>query len=25
VLRYIEGKPIRKFVYVRGKLANVVV
>jgi hypothetical protein len=25
VLRYIDGKPIRKFVYVRGKLANVVV
>ncbi len=25
VLRYVEGKPIRKFVYVHGKLANVVV
>ena len=25
VLRYVEGKPIRKFVYVRGKLANLVV
>ena len=25
VLRYVDGKPIRKFVYVRGKLANVVV
>jgi leucyl-tRNA synthetase len=25
VQKYVEGKPIRKFVYVRGKLANVVV
>jgi len=25
VQKYIDGKPIRKFVYVRGKLANVVV
>ena len=25
VQRYTDGKPIRKFVYVRGKLANVVV
>ena len=25
VQRYVEGKPVRKFVYVPGKLANVVV
>ena len=25
VQRYIEGRPVRKFIYVRGKLANVVV
>ena len=25
VVRFMEGKPVRKFVYVRGKLANVVV
>jgi leucyl-tRNA synthetase len=25
VQKYVDGKPIRKFVYVRGKLANVVV
>jgi leucyl-tRNA synthetase len=25
VQKYMDGKPIRKFVYVRGKLANVVV
>jgi hypothetical protein len=25
VQKYMEGKPVKKFVYVRGKLANVVV
>jgi leucyl-tRNA synthetase len=25
VQRYVDGKPIRKFIYVPGKLANVVV
>jgi leucyl-tRNA synthetase len=25
VLKFMEGKPVRKFVYVPGKLANVVV
>ena len=25
VQRYMEGRPVRKFIYVRGKLANVVV
>jgi leucyl-tRNA synthetase len=25
VQKYIDGKPVRKFVYVRGKLANLVV
>jgi leucyl-tRNA synthetase len=25
VARFVEGKPVRKFVYVAGKLANVVV
>jgi leucyl-tRNA synthetase len=25
VQRYVEGKPVRKFIYVPGKLANVVV
>lgn len=25
VVKFMEGKPVRKFVYVRGKLANVVV
>jgi leucyl-tRNA synthetase len=25
VLRFVEGKPVRKFVYVPGKLANVVI
>ena len=25
VQKYVDGKPLKKFVYVRGKLANVVV
>jgi len=25
VQRFIEGKPVRKFIYVRGRLVNVVV